>query len=118
MMPSSVVILRNEKSRQPASQCKSSILTIFIGVPFQAAKSKPINPCRRVVKDRGLFAFGEISYRIPEGPIERLVVGPEFFNRKIAAVKTAIGAEQRNGFPDDRTHYVLAAGMNEGAEPG
>jgi hypothetical protein len=37
-MPSSVVILRNEKSRQPASQCKSSILTIFIGVPFQ---SKP-----------------------------------------------------------------------------
>jgi hypothetical protein len=35
-MPSSVVILRNEKSRQPASQCKSSMLTIFIAVPFQS----------------------------------------------------------------------------------
>jgi hypothetical protein len=37
-MPSSVVILRNEKSRQPASQCKSSILTIFIGVPFSQSR--------------------------------------------------------------------------------
>src|SRR5438309_3926136 len=31
-IPSSVVILRNELTRQPASQCRSSILTIFIGV--------------------------------------------------------------------------------------
>ena len=29
-MPSSVVILRNELTRQPASQCRSSILVIFI----------------------------------------------------------------------------------------
>src|SRR5580700_11027224 len=29
-IPSSVVIFRNELTRQPASQCKSSILTIFI----------------------------------------------------------------------------------------
>src|SRR5690349_25140073 len=29
-MPSSVVILMKEKSRQPASQCRSSILTIFM----------------------------------------------------------------------------------------
>src|SRR5215208_1580929 len=31
-MPSSVVILRNELARHPASQCRSSILTIFIGL--------------------------------------------------------------------------------------
>src|SRR5271169_5051914 len=30
-IPSSVVILRNELTRQPASQCRSSTLTIFIG---------------------------------------------------------------------------------------
>src|SRR6266542_3691249 len=29
-MPSSVVILRNELARHPASQCRSSILVIFI----------------------------------------------------------------------------------------
>src|SRR5215831_9048495 len=29
-IPSSVVILRNELTRQPASQCRSSTLTIFI----------------------------------------------------------------------------------------
>jgi hypothetical protein len=63
-MPSSVVILRNEKSRQPASQCKSSILTIFIGVPFQ---SKRIEPGCRVVKDRGLLAFIEVSDGITRG---------------------------------------------------
>src|ERR1700716_1705373 len=65
-MPSSVVILRNEKSRQPASQCKSSILTIFIGVPFQ---SKPIEPGHHVVKDRGLLAFIEVSDGVPECPV-------------------------------------------------
>src|SRR5438132_14181213 len=32
-MPSSVVILRNEFTRQPASQCRSSTLTIFIDRP-------------------------------------------------------------------------------------
>src|SRR5215472_12328211 len=31
-IPSSVVILRNELTRQPASQCRSSTLTIFIGI--------------------------------------------------------------------------------------
>src|SRR5712671_2239771 len=31
-MPSSVVIFRKELTRQPASQCRSSILVIFIGV--------------------------------------------------------------------------------------
>src|SRR5436853_6417690 len=31
-IPSSVVILRNELTRQPASQCRSSTLTIFMRV--------------------------------------------------------------------------------------
>src|SRR3954470_22406195 len=34
-MPSSVLTLRNELTRQPASQCRSSTLTIFIGLPSQ-----------------------------------------------------------------------------------
>jgi hypothetical protein len=39
VMPSSVVILRNELTRQPASQCRSSTLTIFIGCPSPDSKS-------------------------------------------------------------------------------
>jgi hypothetical protein len=41
-------------------------LTIFIAVPFQ---SRPIEPDRRVVKDRGLFAFIEVSDGIPACPV-------------------------------------------------
>src|SRR6516165_1108932 len=39
-MPSSVVILRNELTRQPASQCRSSTLTIFIGNLLDKCRSR------------------------------------------------------------------------------
>src|ERR1700745_3573662 len=49
-MPSSVVILRKELTRQPASQCRSSILTIFIGVSSKlwcasALQLRDARPC-------------------------------------------------------------------------
>src|SRR4029077_11071471 len=47
-IPSSVVILRNELTRQPASQCRSSTLTIFIGTllddAVQVIRRIPIVP--------------------------------------------------------------------------
>src|SRR3974390_170601 len=47
-IPSSVVILRNELTRQPASQCRSSTLTIFIGIlldnALQVIRRPPIVP--------------------------------------------------------------------------
>src|SRR6266446_4952324 len=39
-IPSSVVILRNELARHPASQCRSSTLTIFIGVLLRGASAQ------------------------------------------------------------------------------
>src|SRR5262249_25198148 len=49
-MPSSVVILRNELTRQPASQCRSSTLTIFIGTLLDNSghviRGMPILPSR------------------------------------------------------------------------
>src|SRR3989442_12482926 len=38
-MPSSVVIFTKELTRQPASQCRSSILTIFIVIPHLGGKA-------------------------------------------------------------------------------
>src|SRR5579862_6791640 len=43
--PSSVVILRNELTRQPASQCRSSILTIFIAVVLTASTREMPRHC-------------------------------------------------------------------------
>src|SRR6202022_2154609 len=39
-IPSSVVTLRNELTRQPASQCRSSTLTIFMGNLLDNANSR------------------------------------------------------------------------------
>src|SRR6516165_8478774 len=54
-MPSSVVTLRNEFVRQPASQCRSSTLTIFIGIllenAVQVIRRLPIVPGRALVGD-------------------------------------------------------------------
>src|SRR5215471_18152821 len=41
-IPSSVVTLRNELTRQPASQCRSSTLTIFIGVSSRPTGGEPL----------------------------------------------------------------------------
>src|SRR5258708_15415987 len=46
MMPSSVVISRKELTRQPASQCRSSILVIFIAV--SSATSRRLVKLREV----------------------------------------------------------------------
>src|SRR5690348_13608697 len=50
-MPSSVVTLRNELTRQPTSQCKSSILTIFIDGSSRRAAAIRIVDVRGLITD-------------------------------------------------------------------
>src|SRR6516225_270519 len=73
-MPSSVVTLRNEFVRQPASQCRSSTLTIFIGIllenAVQVIRRLPIVPGRALVGDVCRVGVG-ILYMCNSGYGER-----------------------------------------------
>jgi hypothetical protein len=65
-MPSSVVSLRNELTRQPASQCRSSTLTIFIGTlldnTIQIIRQAPIIPsCAAPPAIAAALSVGSVS---------------------------------------------------------
>src|SRR6266404_8717411 len=51
-----------------------------------------------VVQDRDLFAFAKMSDGISKRPIQRAVVGPQFFNRKIAAEQATVRSKDLDSF--------------------
>src|SRR6516165_9110804 len=70
-MPSSVVIFRNELTRQPASQCRSSTLTIFIGILLDNAnhviRQPPIIPDCCLWRRRPLGPVGAAGGTVAPG---------------------------------------------------
>src|SRR5947207_11984042 len=58
-MPSSVVIFRKELTRQPASQCRSSILTIFTDISPGKLPTSPSPPLARRVPSLSPLKGGE-----------------------------------------------------------
>src|SRR6266436_4488537 len=90
MMPSSVVILRKELTRQPASQCSSSILTIFIAGSWAGGK-RPASCAGRVPP------LNTLDYRVIR----------DNFDRSIRPLKTGAMAVRgrRKGFREDAAAF-------------
>src|SRR6202035_3504776 len=86
--------------------------------PIVRAGLQAIKPRGRIMQDRGLLGFAELSDGVAKRLVERAVVGPELFDRKIAPVAAAIRPEHRDSLADDGVHHIGAAGMNEGPKPG